>query len=130
MILDSSFSHWFTKLTEHSAPRAWQSDLAEESVCRDRLIRIPTGLGKNEGVLAAWSFHRLYQADDRWPRRLVWCLPMRVLVEQTEQVARALADHMPADRRPAVIVGTEDVIGSRLWFGNFSVEMLYGGLCV
>lgn len=85
MILDFSFSHWFTKLTEHSAARAWQSDLGEESICRDRLIRIATGLGKTEGVLAAWSFHRLCQADDRWPRRLVWCLPMRVLVELTEQ---------------------------------------------
>jgi CRISPR-associated endonuclease/helicase Cas3 len=110
MILDSSFSHWFTKLTEHAAPRIWQSHLAEESVCRDRLIRIPTGLGKTEGVLAAWSFHRLCQADDRWPRRLVWCLPMRVLVEQTEQVAREIAERIPTERRPAVhvLMGGED----------------------
>jgi CRISPR-associated endonuclease/helicase Cas3 len=110
MIVDSSFSNWFTKLTEHSAPRAWQFDLARESVCRDRLIRIPTGLGKTEGVLAAWSFHRLYQADDRWPRRLVWCLPMRVLVEQTEQVAQEIAERIPTERRPAVhvLMGGED----------------------
>ena len=107
---NSAFNDWFSSLTRHPLPRPWQRDLAEESTCRDRLIRIPTGLGKTEGVLAAWSFHRLHRSDDKWPRRLVWCLPMRVLVEQTEQVAQELADRIPEDRRPAVHVamGGED----------------------
>jgi len=45
-------------------------------------------MGKTLGVLAAWLWHRLHQQDDHWPRRLIWCLPMRVLVEQTETVVR------------------------------------------
>jgi len=94
MILDSSFSNWFTKLTEHNAPRFWQSDLAEESVCRDRLIRIPTGLGKTEGVLAAWSFHRLCQADDRWPPCLVGSLPMSVFLLAYKLISQVLAQAM------------------------------------
>ncbi len=45
-------------------------------------------MGKTLGVLAAWSWHRLHNANDTWPRRLIWCLPMRVLAEQTEAVVR------------------------------------------
>ncbi len=85
---DMPFDKWFSTITGHESPRRWQGELAGSSVCRNRLVRIPTGLGKTEGVLAAWSYHRLIRGDERWPRRLVWCLPMRVLVEQTEQVAR------------------------------------------
>ena len=105
-----NFTNWFSGITGFESPRNWQSDLAQESECRDRLIRIPTGLGKTEGVLAAWSFHRLDRDDDRWPRRLIWCLPMRVLVEQTEQAARAIAERIPAYKRPSVqvLMGGED----------------------
>ena len=106
----TGFLDWFSSATQHAAARDWQVRLASEETCRDRLIRIPTGLGKTEGVLAAWSYHRLSQSDERWPRRLVWCLPMRVLVEQTEQVARAIADRMPEATRPTVhvLMGGED----------------------
>jgi CRISPR-associated endonuclease/helicase Cas3 len=131
---DSAFAGWFAELTGHSLPRPWQRELAAEATCRDRLIRIPTGLGKTEGVLSAWSFHRIHQADDRWPRRLIWCLPMRVLVEQTEQVAKELVLKMPSGQRPsvnvamggedpgewflyperpAIIIGTQDMLLSR-----------------
>jgi CRISPR-associated endonuclease/helicase Cas3 len=73
------------------APREWQQDLARDEVPRSRVIRIPTGYGKTLGVLAAWLYHRVERSDDRWPRRLVWVLPMRVLVEQTaEEVQRCL----------------------------------------
>ena len=72
-------------------PHGWQTELAESAICANRMIRIPTGFGKTLGVLAAWAWHRIHRKDDAWPRRLVWCLPMRVLVEQTEQeVRRAL----------------------------------------
>lgn len=83
-----SFDEFFTNLTTHEKPSDWQRDLAGEEACGNRLIRIPTGFGKTLGVLAAWLWHRLQRQDDRWPRRLVWCLPMRVLVEQTAQEAR------------------------------------------
>ncbi len=87
----TDFDAWFSSLARGGPPRQpheWQRSLAVEDVPRSRLIRIPTGMGKTLGVLAAWSWHRLAHGDQRWPRRLVWCLPMRVLVEQTESVVR------------------------------------------
>ena len=94
-----NFLPWFATLTGHASPRDWQGELAATEICRDRLIRIPTGLGKTEGILAAWSFHRLHREDDQWPRRLVWCLPMRVLVEQTQQVACQMAERIAKAQR-------------------------------
>ncbi|MEW6221262.1 MAG: Fic family protein, partial [Thermodesulfobacteriota bacterium] len=72
----------------HGKPHDWQQELAYQEECGNRLIRIPTGFGKTQGVLAAWLWTRVLRQDDRWPRRLVWCLPMRVLVEQTEHEVR------------------------------------------
>jgi CRISPR-associated endonuclease/helicase Cas3 len=86
---ESSFESWFAKLAGSSVPpHTWQRSLVSSEAPRNQLIRIPTGMGKTLGVLAAWSWHRLHRADDAWPRRLVWCLPMRVLAEQTEAVVR------------------------------------------
>jgi CRISPR-associated endonuclease/helicase Cas3 len=65
--------------------------------CRSQLIDIPTGLGKTAGVVLAWHWNRVAQPNEtersRWPRRLVYCLPMRTLVEQTvEEVRKWLGD--------------------------------------
>ena len=79
---------FFAKLADKE-PHHWQRELSLATACRNRLIRIPTGFGKTLGVLAAWGWHRLCRRDDDWPRRLVWCLPMRVLVEQTESEVRS-----------------------------------------
>jgi len=90
------------------------------------VIEVPTGAGKTLAVLIAWL------ADLSAPRRLVYALPMRALVEQTASVARValhrIGDDTPvhvlmggveecdwrigADRR-AVIVGTIDMLLSR-----------------
>src|SRR4051812_36888793 len=66
-------------------PHKWQEELGDDSICRDRMIRIPTGFGKTAGVVLAWLYHRVVRLEEAWPRRLVFCLPMRVLVEQTER---------------------------------------------
>jgi CRISPR-associated endonuclease/helicase Cas3 len=76
-----NYSSFFVGLTGHGQPHGWQEDLAMQQI-GNRLIRIPTGFGKTQGVLASWLWNRIVQRDDRWPRRLVWCLPMRLLVEQ------------------------------------------------
>jgi len=57
------------------------------------LLSIPTGLGKTAAVVLSWVWRRRFGngiagADPEvvkqsTPRRLVYCLPMRVLVEQT-----------------------------------------------
>lgn len=128
------FSTFFEQLTGHK-PMPWQERLATESTnCRSRLIRIPTGLGKTQGVLFTWFYHRILLRDQSWPRRLVWCLPMRVLVEQTAQVAQLMTERIPGQPRPnvhismggedagewhlfpeqdAIIVGTQDMLLSR-----------------
>lgn len=78
------YDDWFGQVSGGGrAPHAWQAELAAAASCDNRLIRIPTGFGKTLGVLAAWLYHRIQRRDPQWPRRLVWCLPMRTLVEQT-----------------------------------------------
>ena len=80
----NGFDDFFQRLTGY--PRhEWQARLAVDDICRDRLIRIPTGFGKTAGVAIAWLWNRVHQKNDSWPRRLVLCLPMRTLVEQTER---------------------------------------------
>lgn len=46
--------------------------------CRSQLIDIPTGLGKTAAVVLAWLWNRVHLKNPDWPRRLVYCLPMRV----------------------------------------------------
>lgn len=57
--------------------------------CESLLISIPTGLGKTAAVILAWLWNGVAHPDEehraKWPRRLVYCLPMRTLVEQTEK---------------------------------------------
>lgn len=69
-------------------PYAYQRTLAEQPW--PDLLDIPTGLGKTAAVTIAWAFKRGWGSTTRTPcpdtpRRLVWCLPMRVLVEQTHE---------------------------------------------
>ncbi len=123
-----NFAQFFTTATQTPSPYAWQSRLAcgenptdhaatpaTGTLCQSRLINIPTGLGKTAGVVLAWLWNRLGQPDEAarqtWPRRLVYCLPMRTLVEQTEAEVRCwidrLAQHYPetvGQQRPRVVV--------------------------
>jgi CRISPR-associated endonuclease/helicase Cas3 len=64
---------------EHS-PFPYQFRLATEEW--PDILRIPTGLGKTAGVVLAWMYKQIEQ-NPKTPRRLVYCLPMRTLVEQT-----------------------------------------------
>lgn len=70
------------------APFPYQCRLAEEPW--PDLLDVPTGMGKTAAVALAWLWKRgwrhggrLLESDVATPRRLVYCLPMRVLVEQT-----------------------------------------------
>ena len=127
-------------LGEDRQPDAWQLALTTDAW--PRVLIAPTGSGKTAAVTLGWAAHRLRRPDTT-PRRLVWCLPMRTLVEQTaravEEWFRKLATdevdgegrlprpedvHMlmggvDADgwldrpERPAVLVGTQDMLLSR-----------------
>lgn len=98
-------------------PREWQEALARDEAPRSRVIRIPTGYGKTLGVLGAWLYHRVERKDDRWPRRLIWTLPMRVLVEQTADEVRRCLDRLHLRWQP----GTDHR-------GKVGVHLLMGGV--
>lgn len=74
------FFHQATGLSE-PAPYPYQERLAKEPW--PDLLDVPTGLGKTAAVVLAWLYKRRVLRDAATPRRLVYCLPMRVLVEQT-----------------------------------------------
>ena len=80
-----NFESFFKACGEHD-PRPYQTALAT-SEWPETLI-IPTGFGKTAAVLAAWIWKIGHRKDPGTPRRLIYCLPMRSLVEQTEAVAR------------------------------------------
>ncbi|MEZ6128615.1 MAG: DEAD/DEAH box helicase [Planctomycetaceae bacterium] len=104
-----TYPAWFSKLTRHSKPRAWQSDLGRQETPCSKLLRIPTGMGKTEGVLSTWLYHRIVRGDQSWPTRVVWCLPMRVLVEQTVEVAKSIASRVDNPPGVGVLMGGEDM---------------------
>lgn len=132
-----SFDAFFRAGSGGKPPRPFQMALAESPWPETRII--PTGFGKTAAVLAAWIW-KIARPDSATPRRLVYCLPMRTLVEQTEAVAKGWLEaaarvlgqdislsvlmggqdgdrrHLPpwimAPDRPAIIIGTQDMLVS------------------
>ena len=143
------FDPFFCRATGQLAPFDYQRRLAEGdggagNACVSRLIDVPTGCGKTAAVVLAWLWNRVVHPDPArravWPRRLVYCLPMRTLVEQThdevtcwlgERLWDAQSDHAGKvglhvlmggeeagewDAHPeadAVLIGTQDMLLSR-----------------
>ena len=130
------FGAIFRKATSY-APYPYQQKLAESPI-ESRLISVPTGAGKTAAAILAWLYQRWIHPK-KTPRRLVYCLPMRVLVEQTRDRAKewtaklndaGWADPNPAvhtvmggeveedwelyPERPAILVGTQDMLFSRV----------------
>ncbi|WP_419948235.1 CRISPR-associated endonuclease Cas3'' [Candidatus Palauibacter sp.] len=121
-------------------PFEWQRALAEGEL--PSVLVVPTGSGKTAGVTLAWAYHRIVRPETT-PRRLVWCLPMRTLVDQTKSnIARWLdnlagkevnrggalplttdvhllmggvdsGDWLEKPERPAILIGTQDMLLSR-----------------
>jgi len=108
----------FEHATRGLSPYPYQIRLATESW--PNFLDIPTGLGKTAAVTLSWLFKRGWRPggqhltpDPDTPRRLVWCLPMRVLVEQTDENIRGWADNLR-------ILGDAGQ-------GRISIHMLMGG---
>ncbi len=96
----------------------YQRRLAEEPW--PELLEVPTGMGKTAAVTLAWIYKRGWRAgarreepDGATPRRMIWCLPMRVLVEQTAENIHQWLDNL----------GILGEAGS----GKVSVHILMGG---
>ena len=80
---DTDYGAFFRKALDSEAePYPYQLRLAGGPW--PELLDVPTGLGKTAAVVLAWLYKR-FHGDSETPRRLVYCLPMRVLVEQTQQ---------------------------------------------
>jgi len=162
---NGKFGEAFASITGH-APFPWQKKLFEELI-EGRFRRscdVPTGLGKTS-VIAIWLLalaHRISVAAsvDTFPRRLIYVVNRRTVVDQATREAEGLrgalatkddlaelatalrslgaipseiplaistlrgqfadnADWRIDPARPAVIVGTVDMIGSRLLFAGY-----------
>ena len=113
------------------------------TVCQSHLINIPTGLGKTAAVVLAWMWNRIQLQKTDWPRRLVYCLPMRTLVEQTEKNVREWLNKLDLanavgvyvlmggedagdwdihPERPAILIGTQDMLLSRALNRGYSMK--------
>jgi CRISPR-associated endonuclease/helicase Cas3 len=69
--------------------------LQNGTACQSQLIDIPTGLGKTAAVVLTWLWNRRVEIENSpWPRRLVYCLPMRTLVEQTASEAKKWIENL------------------------------------
>lgn len=84
-MISDTFEEFFKKASGFS-PYPYQKSLAIKDEIPDILI-IPTGAGKTEAaVLCMWMWRRQSPSTRQCtPRRLVYCLPMRSLVEQTKK---------------------------------------------
>ena len=130
------FERFFQKATGNQ-PHGYQARIARVGL--SAVVRAPTGTGKT-GVILAWLWRRLYADPDSTPRRLVYALPQRSLVEQVAgEAGRWLANLGLADQvalhvvmggageaqrqqqrqwrldmhKPAIVVGTVDSLVSK-----------------
>lgn len=156
------FSEHFKTLTGFG-PMRWQQRLYDENFAQGELpsaVNVPTGLGKT-AVMAIWMValsQQMKSGQINLPRRLVYVVDRRAVVDQATQFARDLRtnlqkseagelrgalglakdealpistlrgqfvdnrDWLADPTKPAIIVGTVDMIGSRLLFEGYGVS--------
>lgn len=117
-----AFDSFFHTGTDNT-PYAYQSRLAGDDsgvACNSQIISVPTGLGKTAAVVLSWLWNRIHLQNPNWPRRLIYCLPMRTLVEQTRDETgkwiKNLATAFPENKdlqwlaahSPIILMGGED----------------------
>jgi len=140
----------FNNLTGHD-PFPWQCELYDRFLSErtdniPAVASIPTGLGKTN-VIAVWLLGWL-ENPARLPRRLIYVVNRRTVVDQTTHEVTRLRKNLPSlsvpecpdlaistlrgqhaddgawsadPSRPAVICGTVDMIGSRLLFSGYRI---------
>jgi CRISPR-associated endonuclease/helicase Cas3 len=146
----AKFENDFKLLTGHE-PFPWQTVLYDRFTSnRDdnipEIATLPTGLGKTS-VIAVWLL-ALAACPEKMPRRLVYVVNRRTVVDQSTAEVQRLRENSPklnqkslkrlaistlrgqfADNQewsvdpsfPAVICGTVDMIGSRLLFSGYRI---------
>lgn len=145
------FEQTFKTLMESNGPFPWQIEFYEQWLAKGKIphsCNLPTGLGKTS-VIAIWLI-ALINHPEKMPRRLIYVVNRRTVVDQTTDEVEKLRQNLPkiknlpdhvrhlaistlrgqfADNRewsadpsrPAVICGTVDMIGSRLLFSGYGV---------
>ena len=156
------FAEQFEMLTGFE-PMRWQQRLYDEHFAKGSLpsaVSVPTGLGKT-AVMAIWLValaQQMRSRQIRLPRRLVYVVDRRAVVDQATQFAEKLRanlqtiearelcdalglgetealpistlrgqfvdnrDWLEDPSRPAIIVSTVDMVGSRLLFEGYGVS--------
>jgi CRISPR-associated endonuclease/helicase Cas3 len=123
----------FFEVATGNPPYNYQSRLTGGDAgrsCESQLVSIPTGLGKTAAAVLAWLWNRVAHPDVAhraiWPRRLVYCLPMRTLVEQTAIEVKTWIANILADRNGKLAL--DDETKSKLeWLRDNNPVILMGG---
>ena len=135
------YADFFTKAVGGNKPYPYQTRLAGEAETT-KILKAPTGAGKTEAVILGWLYRKFEHQDstvrESEPQRLIYCLPMRTLVEQTETRARKWLTRLGwSDRvgltilmggelreewhlepeKPRIVIGTQDMLLSRAMKG-------------
>jgi len=111
---EDAFARWFQRATENE-PYPFQIDFACGPALPE-LVDVPTGMGKTAMAVLGWLWRRRFAEEKvrkTTSRRLVYCLPMRVLVEQTVEDAQTWLKNL-------------DLLGEA-GKGKVSVHVLMGG---
>src|SRR5262245_7322079 len=128
----ATYDKFFSEAFAGQQPFDYQRRLALDDPIPS-LVNAPTGAGKTNTILGAWMWRRLKKPDGVG-RRLIYCLPMRTLVEQTRDVARAAIKRLGFEdrsqvhvlmggdltgewdswpERECILIGTQDMLLSR-----------------
>lgn len=118
---------------EGFGPHGYQRRLAQDGLAE--VVRAPTGAGKT-GIILAWLWRRLHTDPGGTPRRLMYALPQRSLVEQVAGEAARWLENLGLSgevalhvvmggagesqrqwrldmHKPAIVVGTVDSLVSK-----------------
>lgn len=139
-----TFDEFFRTATGTN-PYSYQRAFASGTTLPD-LLEAPTGSGKTATAVLGWLWRRLHGSPAQRAeagRRLVFCLPMRTLVEQTERAATKWVDRLGLttsvgvhvllggavdeewDEHPernAILIGTQDQLLSRALMRGYAMS--------
>ncbi|MBD9360536.1 type I-G CRISPR-associated helicase/endonuclease Cas3g [Methylomonas fluvii] len=137
----SNYSAFFRQATLLAEPFPYQQTLAQAAW--PDFLEIPTGLGKTAAIMLAWLYKRQVAHDADTPRRLVYCLPMRVLVEQTQANIESWLERLNLrhqvnvhilmggedgqswvmqPEKDTILIGTQDMLLSRALMRGYGVS--------